>query len=175
MRCTRNLTGACSANSKAKLGRFHLVNICDGEQGCIPSTCPMRKRQSKIKVNGIKKVLMSSKMLGMHNQLLANQYRTRSFGAFWFQNHVLQTVEINKECLDTLHDKRYILEEEITTLAYGHKDVACSDWIKRHIEMLCCGYLRFDYCTFLIIMILSLLLCFLNFVLWKLRWTNFET
>ena len=35
-------------------------------------------------------------------------------------NHVLQTVEMTKLCLCAFDDKRYILDDGVHTLAYGH-------------------------------------------------------
>ena len=46
---------------------------------------------------------------------------TRStFRSFQSVNHVLRTVEINKTCLNAFDDKRYILNDGVGTLAYGH-------------------------------------------------------
>jgi len=36
---------------------------------------------------------------------------------------IMRTVEINKACLIAFDDKRYILDDGMTTLAYGHKDI----------------------------------------------------
>jgi len=36
---------------------------------------------------------------------------------------IMRTVEINKACLIAFDDKRYILDDGVTTLAYGHKDI----------------------------------------------------
>ena len=36
------------------------------------------------------------------------------------KNHQLYTVSVNKKCLSAYDDKRYILEDGITTLPYGH-------------------------------------------------------
>ena len=42
------------------------------------------------------------------------------FRLFRSTNHVLNTVEMDKLCLSAFDDKRYILEDGISTLAYGH-------------------------------------------------------
>ena len=39
------------------------------------------------------------------------------------KNHNLGTYETNKRSLSCLDDKRYILQNGINTLAYGHKDI----------------------------------------------------
>ena len=38
-------------------------------------------------------------------------------------NHRMYTYESNKISLSAFDDKRYILADEINTLAYGHKDI----------------------------------------------------
>ena len=38
-------------------------------------------------------------------------------------NHKMFTYESNKISLSTFDDKRYILDNGISTLAYGHKDI----------------------------------------------------
>ena len=44
-------------------------------------------------------------------------------GGIKLKNHDLGTFEINKISLSCFDDKRYILENGINTLAYGHKDI----------------------------------------------------
>ena len=43
-----------------------------------------------------------------------------TFRSFQSTNHVLRTVEINKTCLNAFDDKRYILQDGVGTLSYGH-------------------------------------------------------
>ena len=45
------------------------------------------------------------------------------FRAFRSTNHVLNTVEMSKLCLSALDDKRYILDDGVHTLAYGHHSI----------------------------------------------------
>jgi len=45
---------------------------------------------------------------------------TARFRTFKSTNHIINTVEINKICLSPFDAKRYILEDGISTLAYGH-------------------------------------------------------
>ena len=44
-----------------------------------------------------------------------------TFRTFKSTNHVLNTVEMTKVCLSAYDDKRYILDDGIKTLAYGHR------------------------------------------------------
>ena len=39
------------------------------------------------------------------------------------KNHILITYESNKTSTSCFDDKRYIQENEINTLSYGHKDI----------------------------------------------------
>jgi len=43
-----------------------------------------------------------------------------SFKTFKSTNHVVSTVDISKVCLSPFDNKRYILPDGISTLAYGH-------------------------------------------------------
>ena len=57
----------------------------------------------------------------MYIQTLQNKTVTNAeFLAFQSKHHALHTVRVNKVCLSAFDDKRYILEDGITTLAYGH-------------------------------------------------------
>ena len=83
---------------------------------------PENNKQSKIRAKGIKKSYIKKNV--RHQQflkVLRHQRPTKSqFCAFRSTNHVLQTLEINKTCLNAFDDKRYILEDGVKTLAYGH-------------------------------------------------------
>ena len=46
-----------------------------------------------------------------------------TMGAIKSKNHNLGTYETNKRSLSCFDDKRYVLKNEINTLAYGHKDI----------------------------------------------------
>ena len=84
-----------------------------------------KKKESKIRAKGIKKSYVKKHV--RHEQFLKvlhHQNPTKSqFCAFRSTNHVLQTVEINKTCLSAFDDKRYILEDGVKTLAYGHYSI----------------------------------------------------
>ena len=83
-------------------------------------------KQCKIRAKGIKKSYIKKNI--RHRQfldVLRHQKPTESqFRAFRSRNHVLQTVELRKICLNAFDDKRYILDDGIQTLAYGHKDIS---------------------------------------------------
>ena len=82
-------------------------------------------KQSKVRVKGIKKSYVKKHV--RHQQFLdtlQTKMKTQScFHTFRSKNHMLQTVEINKACLNVLDDKRYILEDGVKTLAYGHYSI----------------------------------------------------
>ena len=83
---------------------------------------PNEKKESKIRAKGIKKSYIKKHV--RHQQfldVLHTKMPTQSrFRTFRSKNHTLQTVEINKTCLNAFDDKRYILQDGIHTLAYGH-------------------------------------------------------
>ena len=87
---------------------------------------PNNEKQSKIRAKGIKKSYVNKHV--RHDQFVNIIRRTiaitrSTFRIFRSQNHVLRTLEITKTCLNAFDDKRYILDDGITTLAYGHKDI----------------------------------------------------
>ena len=83
---------------------------------------PDNPKECKIRAKGIKKSYVKKKV--RHDQFL-NVLKTlkptpSTFRSFRSVNHVLRTVEINKTCLNAFDDKRYILNDGVGTLAYGH-------------------------------------------------------
>jgi len=46
---------------------------------------------------------------------------TAKFRTFVSSNQTVRTVEITKVCLSAMDDKRYVLDDGLHTLAYGHK------------------------------------------------------
>ena len=46
-----------------------------------------------------------------------------TFRTFRSTNHVLNTVELTKLCLSAFDDKRYIMDDGVCTLAYGHRSL----------------------------------------------------
>jgi hypothetical protein len=55
--------------------------------------------------------------------LLTKKCTTAKFLAFRSVNHKIETREITKICLSAFDDKRYLLNDGIHSLAYGHKDI----------------------------------------------------
>ena len=82
--------------------------------------------KSQKKAKGVQKHYVKKHV--RHNQyleVLRNIKQTTNcrFRAFRSTNHVVNTLEISKLCLCAFDDKRYILEDGIHTLAYGHHDI----------------------------------------------------
>jgi len=82
--------------------------------------------QSKIRAKGIKKSYIKKHV--HHQQFLdilqTKQITKSQFQTFRSKNHTVQTVEINKTCLNAFDDKRYILDDGTATLAYGHFQIS---------------------------------------------------
>ena len=77
-----------------------------------------QKKVKGIKKNYVKKHIQHQSFLKViRNTSLTTNAKFRLFRS---TNHVVNTVEINKLCLSAFDDKRYILADGITTLAYGH-------------------------------------------------------
>ena len=47
-----------------------------------------------------------------------------TFSALRSQKQQIKTIELTKKCLSAFDDKRYILNDGTTTLAYGHYKIA---------------------------------------------------
>jgi hypothetical protein len=81
-----------------------------------------RDKPSKLTAKGIKKCYARKHL--RHEQylhtLLNKDRTTANFNLIRSTNHQLQTVNVQKICLAAFDDKRYILNDGITTLAYGH-------------------------------------------------------
>jgi len=75
------------------------------------------------KAKGIQKHYVKTRV--RHQQFLdvlrnSKQTTTAKFRGFRSTKHVINTVEMKKLCLCAFDDKRYVLEDGIRTLAYGH-------------------------------------------------------
>ena len=73
-------------------------------------------------VKGIKRGFVSKHI--RHGQLLKTLHTKIATKANFLQfrstNHVTKTIEVEKLCLSAYNDKRYLLNDGITSLAYGH-------------------------------------------------------
>ena len=90
------------------------------------------KCQKKIK--GIKKSYVKSRV--RHESFLkvlrnSTKMTTARFRTFRSTNHVVNTVEMTKLCLSGFDDKRYLLENGTSTLAYGHRKIASTIAVPR--------------------------------------------
>lgn len=79
----------------------------------------------KLRAKGVKKSYVKQHVTHLNFLETLRQKRSTpaKFQVFRSRNHVLNTVNINKVCLTAYDDKRYILEDGITTLAYGHENI----------------------------------------------------
>jgi len=80
-------------------------------------------KKSQRKVKGVKKHVVKKNV--HHEDFLAVLKREKintmaKFNAFKSTNHVLNTVQMMKLCLNAFDDKRFILEDGTNTLPYGY-------------------------------------------------------
>ena len=81
---------------------------------------PPKMTAKGIKKSYVRKNVRHQKFLSV----LETQTQTYAkFKIFKSTNHVINTIEINKICLNAYEDKRYILEDGIHSLAYGNKNI----------------------------------------------------
>jgi len=80
---------------------------------------PNHIQQSKIRAKGIKKAYVQKHVRHQHflKTLRTNKTTNSRFRTFQSKNHVLYTVEIIKACLSAFDDKRYIMDDGVTTVA----------------------------------------------------------
>ena len=109
-----------------------IIGKMKDECGGVPiiEFCGLRSKMYYIKENdkycckakGIKKNVVAKEI--KHNnylEILQNKTRNRyKMNTIRSKNHILNTYEVNKIGLSCFDDKRYILDDGITTLAYGH-------------------------------------------------------
>ena len=84
---------------------------------------PTDPKKSFVKAKGIQEAYVKKQV--RHKQyldVLRNVTRNTkaTFRKFRSTQHVVNTVEMTKLCLCAFDDKRYILDDGISTLAYGH-------------------------------------------------------
>ena len=78
--------------------------------------------RSKTAVKGVKKSFVKNHLThGEFVRSLETHSKTKaSFMSIRSKNHNLHTVRINKDCLNPYDDKRYLLDDGISSLSYGH-------------------------------------------------------
>src|SRR5208282_4221155 len=57
------------------------------------------------------------------NTLCSKKLTNAEFSTFRSKLHRLQTIKLKKTCLSAFDDKRFVLGDGITTLAYGHCEI----------------------------------------------------
>lgn len=84
--------------------------------------------KEKLAAKGIKRSFVKNHLnFEIYLNVLKNKEVTRAqFLSFKSTRHTINTVEINKICLSAFDAKRYILEDGISSLAYGHKAIPCN-------------------------------------------------
>ena len=77
------------------------------------------------KLKGITKAVVQQKITfdDYKQSLFNNKIQYKKMHTIQSMGHELYTVEINKKALDSYDDKRHILENNIDTLALGHKNI----------------------------------------------------
>ncbi len=92
---------------------------------------------------GVKKYIIDTRLKhDMYKSCLFNQESRRdSMNMIRSENHQLHTITVNKVSLSPFDDKRYLLSDGVTSLAYGHhaiiKDINASDM--KYYKCLCGG------------------------------------
>jgi len=79
-------------------------------------------KKPKLTAKGVKRSYVERRLAHQDFLDTLNSKRSKpaTFEAIRSRNHCLNTVKINKICLSAYDDKRYILDDGVTTLAYGH-------------------------------------------------------
>jgi len=84
-----------------------------------PGKC--HKKAKGIQKHYVRKHVRHEQFLNVLRKTTAHTKAT--FRTFRSTNHVINTVELTKLCLSAFDDKRYILDDGVCTLAYGHKSL----------------------------------------------------
>jgi hypothetical protein len=82
-------------------------------------------KPSKLTAKGVKRSWVETKLRHDNfRHVLQNRTETYAdFFKFTSKRQSLYTELIHKKCLDAFDDKRYLLDDGITSLSYGHKDI----------------------------------------------------
>ena len=78
--------------------------------------------ESKKTAKGIKKSCISRDLKARHYRscLLGGVQKTVSFGLIRSKNHRISSIAVTKSALSSFDDKRWVLDDGVTTLAHGH-------------------------------------------------------
>jgi hypothetical protein len=80
--------------------------------------------KQSMKAKGVSKTAIKTSNFDEYKScLFDHDIKMKTFRTIRSQNQELYTLELNKVGLSPFDDKRYILEDGINTLAYGHKDI----------------------------------------------------
>jgi hypothetical protein len=81
-----------------------------------------KDKPSKRTAKGVKRRFVEKHVRhDMYLHTLNTRKGTRaSFANFRSHGHVVKTINFDRVCLSAYDDKRYVLDDGITTLAYGH-------------------------------------------------------
>ena len=86
--------------------------------------------KAKLACKGVKKSFVHHHLT--HNMcyhtLFTRQSTEATFAAIRSTNHRLQTLQLQKTCLSAFDDKRFILGDGVSTLAYGHYRIGTLDY-----------------------------------------------
>jgi len=112
------------------------VPLCPGNssasaQKCIPSWFLLRPNPNSEPRGSKSRTWNSTSLTRTYQTLQQKRSTPAKFQVFRSRNHVPNAVSVDKVCLTAYSDKRYILEDVITTLAYGHENIrwlTCKYW-----------------------------------------------
>jgi len=83
-------------------------------------------KPAKLTAKGVKRTWVDSKLATPTTFATCYKNRTETYADFYKFTSKQQTIRtelIHKKCLDAFDDKRYLLDDGITSLSYGHKDI----------------------------------------------------
>ena len=88
-----------------------------------------KDKPCKTALKGIMKTYVKKHIrhLAFLKTLRSKKCTSAEFRAFRSENHTIKTVQISKICLSAFDDKRYIQNDGIHSLAYGHRSIRSSE------------------------------------------------
>ena len=80
---------------------------------------------AKLTAKGVKRSWVDKNLTHENfKHVLENRDETYAqFYKFTSKRHTISTSLLNKKCLDAYDDKRYLLDDGVTSLSYGHRDI----------------------------------------------------